>query len=93
MKCPKGCAPQKWIKRKDLAHHTNVCPLEQVCCTFCKVGCNEVVARRDLNSHLKSNLQVHLTRMMTSYSEMMTSYSKLKCEHDELKNVESWRLK
>ena len=85
MKCPKGCAPQDLIKRKDLAHHAKVCPLEQAHCTFCDVGCNEVVARKDLNSHLESNLQMHLTKMMTSYSEMRTSYSKLKSEHDELK--------
>ena len=78
MRCPKGCAPQNLIKRKDLAHHAKVCPLEQVHCTFRDVGCNEVVARKDLNSHLESNLQMHLTRMMTSYS-------KLKSEHDELK--------
>ena len=85
MRCPKGCALQNLIKRKDLASHAKVCPLEQVHCTFRDVGCNEVVARKDLNSHLESNLQVHLMKIMTSYSEMRTSYSKLKSEHDKLK--------
>ena len=99
LKCPRGCGQGSPIKRKDLVCHAEVCPLEQVPCTFREAGCDVLVLRKDLNSHLESSIQEHLMKMMTSHMELKrkhreleadnrklkVEHSNLKLEHDELK--------
>ena len=68
--CPRGCDKGDLIKRKDLAHHAQVCPLEQVPCTFREAGCDVMVLRKDLSVHLESSVQEHLMKMMTSHMEL-----------------------
>ena len=77
VKCPRGCALPSVIKRKDLAKHAKICPLEMVQCPFIEAGCSARVLRREITAHMESNTQQHLVKMMTAYS-------KLKIEHDNL---------
>ena len=79
--CPRGCGQSSPIKRKDLAHHAQVCPLEQVPCTFHEAGCDVMVLRKDLSAHLESSLQEHLLKMLTSHMELKHEHVELKREH------------
>ena len=41
VKCPRGCTQSMGeIKRKDLKKHAEVCPLEEVQCSFSEAGCD-----------------------------------------------------
>ena len=83
--CPRGCDIGIPIKRKDLVLHAKVCPLEQVPCTFHEAGCDVMVLRKDLKSHLESNMPEHLMKMMTSHMELKQEHMKLSREHNKLK--------
>ena len=85
MKCPRGCALLNGIKRKDLAKHAEICPLEMVQCPFIEAGCDTRALRKDLNAHMESNTQQHLMKMMTAYSKLKIEHSKLTIEHRNLK--------
>ena len=70
MKCPRGCVLPNGIKRKDLAKHAKICPLEMVQCPFLEAGCTTRILRKDLDAHMESNTQQHLMKMMTAYSKL-----------------------
>jgi hypothetical protein len=72
------------IKRKDLAKHAEVCPLEMVQCPFIEAGCSTRILRKDLNAHMESNSQQHLLKMMTAYSQLKIELSNLTIEHTKL---------
>ena len=84
--CPRGCGQGSPIKRKDLVGHAEVCPLELVACTFREAGCDAMVLRKDLKSHLESSMPEHLMTMMSSHMELKREHIELKCEHIELKH-------
>ena len=69
VQCPKRCTQGAQMKRKDLPQHATECPLESVDCDFREVGCDAFILRKDLNSHLESNTQLHLRKMMAFYRE------------------------
>ena len=70
VKCPRGCVLPNGIKRKDLAKHAKICPLEMVQCPFIEAGCTTRILRKDLDAHMESNTQQHLMKMMTAYSKL-----------------------
>ena len=82
--CPRGCALPSEIKRKDLAKHAEICPLEMVQCPFLEGGCTTQILRKDLDAHMESNTQQHLMKMMTAYSKLKVDHTKLHEEHDKL---------
>ena len=75
--CPRGCTQSSGIKRKDLAKHAEICPLEKVQCPFNEAGCDATFLRKDLDAHMETSTQQHLMKMMAAYT-------KLKVEHIEL---------
>jgi hypothetical protein len=85
VKCPRECMLPSGIKRKDLAKHAEVCPLEMVQCPFIEAECDTRILRKDLYVHMESNTQQHLMKMMTAYSLLKLEHSKLKFEHSMLK--------
>ena len=84
VECPRGCALPNGIKRMDLAKHAEICPLEMVQCPFIEAGCDTRVLRKDLNTHMESNTQQHLMKMMMAYSKLKVEHTKLHKEHDQL---------
>ena len=83
--CPRGCvSPPGAIKRRDLAKHAEICPLEVVKCPFYEAGCDIKVLRKDLNVYMEANSQQHLMKMMTAYSKLHSEHSKLKEEFKQL---------
>ena len=65
--CPNKCS--QTVKRRDLAAHRDLCPLEQVECTFSEVGCTKKMARRDMESHVTSSDHLHLLLTMKALVE------------------------
>ena len=65
--CPNLCGLYD-IKRKDMAHHHSVCPLEHVQCPFIEAGCESFDLRHSqLDDHLSSGQQYHLLLVMGAY--------------------------
>ena len=91
-KCPKGCTKGADLKRKDLPQHAKVCPLVPVDCDFREVGCDAVVLRKNLDSHLKSKTQLHLKKMMAFCRKQGEEHKKLREDHKNLRE-EHKRLK
>ena len=87
--CPRKCNGSKQMKRKKLKNHTEVCPLEPVQCPFSEVGCNPLLVRRDLNNHLKSNVDSHMLKMMAAHTSLVAEHEKLQNDHSKLQSDHS----
>ena len=82
--CPRQCKGSEQIKRKKLKIHAEVCPLEPVQCPFNEIGCNSQVLRKDLNNHLKSNVDIHMLRLMSAHTSLVAEHKKLHNDHSKL---------
>ena len=84
--CPRKCHGSEQLKRKNMKNHIVVCPLEPVQCPYNEVGCNPHLVRKDLNSHLKSNLENHMLKLMTAHTKLIAEHDKLQNDHSKLKS-------
>ena len=66
--CPNKCGSNK-IKRKDMEFHRSQCPQETVECPFAEAGCKEKLKRCQLNTHVTSSVQEHVSLIMKDYRE------------------------
>ena len=87
--CPRKCKGSEQMKRKEVKSHSEVCPLEPVECPFNEVGCKPQLVRRDLNSHIKSNLEQHMLKMMTSHTQLVAEHETMKDNHLKLRSDHS----
>ena len=87
--CPRKCKGSEQMKRKNIKSHSEVCPLEPVQCPFSQVGCKPQLVRRDLNSHIKSNLEQHMLKMMTSHTQLVAEHETMKDNHMKLRSDHS----
>lgn len=60
VKCPNDCE-NGTITREDAELHRKNCPLEKVYCEYYRVGCDIVMARKDLAQHNKEKMEDHLS--------------------------------
>ena len=61
--CPAGCC--KHLTRSKMAEHLAVCEEELVLCKYAAIGCTEeVMKRKDLQTHLQDKKDYHLERAM-----------------------------
>ena len=84
--CPRQCETGGSLKRKNFKEHASICPLEPVQCPFSEVGCKPQLVRRDLNSHMKSNFEQHMLKIMTSHTKLVTEHERLKDDHLKLQS-------
>ena len=84
--CPRKCKGSEQLKRKNMRNHAEVCPLEPVQCPYSEVGCKPHLVRKDLNSHLKSNLDSHMLKLMTAHTQLIAEHDKLQNDHTKLKS-------
>ena len=47
-----------------MAEHLTVCTEEHVSCKYASIGCNEVINRKDLQTHLRNKKEYHLEKSM-----------------------------
>ena len=81
--CPHDCGMT--TTRKDLPTHKNFCPLEPVACTFKELGCETIVHRKDMDKHLQSALNAHLTQLAEAHMSLKNDHMTLTKEHGNLK--------
>ncbi len=89
--CPNvGCRVR--MKRCDVSSHRDMCPKEVVNCPYAKVGCKEILKRKDCQKHgcdfMEHHLQLAVERVASLESEVkkpvvpvvfkMSNFSKLK---------------
>ena len=86
LKCPNKCG-MKNIKRKDMEGHRRQCPQEPVECPFAEAGCKEKLKRYQLNTHVTSSMQEHLSLIMKDYQETKSELHTVKGELLEVKGT------
>ena len=67
--CPNECGETN-IKRRDMKGHCDICPLEPLDCQFKDVGCTDKIQRKDMEKHIESSMQEHLTMAFMSHQEL-----------------------
>ena len=84
--CPNHCNSSITILRESLNAHEKVCPLAKVKCRYYELGCNTIIARRDLKWHNKSNAQYHLNLVMYDRHCLKSRLTKVTEELEEIKD-------
>ena len=73
--CPNdGCDEE--IQRCEMANHSQECLFESVACKYIKLGCNEMIPRRDLEKHQNDNQQ-HLQLAIDTVNQQQITINKL----------------
>ena len=73
--CPNKCGVTG-IRRTFMPGHRNTCPLEPFNCPFKDAGCNEKIARKDMEDHMTANQQKHILLSFQSFQHMKWSIGK-----------------
>ena len=70
--CPNKC--QAVVVREELEAHLEQCPLQEVLCEFqYTAGCEEMVLRKDYDSHIKDNALKHLSLLSQSFATQLAT--------------------
>ena len=77
--CKNKCQPAE-IKRCDMKLHHTECPLQLVPCPVKEAGCQDMLARKDINHHLASNQAQHLALLCKAYTETKTELATVKTQ-------------
>ena len=90
--CPNACS-SKPIPRKELSEHANICPLENLQCTFNQFGCHSVMTRKDVEKHMLASQGSHLLLMLTATAEFQRVVETFRTEtahlQEELQKLKS----
>ena len=85
VRCPNARCQVRNIQRKQLDDHLKECPEELIECPFAEAGCRERVRRCQLDDHLSSNVQKHLTVLMVAYKEVKRRLEELESKPEPRK--------
>ena len=82
--CPRKCNKgAEQLKRKNLARHAEICPIEPVKCPYYEVGCETEVIRQELSFHMTSYTAQHLAKLTEAHEK----------QSDELKRTRQLYVK
>ena len=73
--CPAGC--HSILSRCKMAIHLSDCAEELVPCKYAAIGCDEVLKRKDLQTHLQDKKDYHLERSMDMVMQLSMGQSEL----------------
>ena len=73
--CPNDGCDEK-IQRCEMSNHSQECLFESVPCKYIKLGCNEMIPRRDLVEH-QNDTQQHLQLAIDTVNHQQMSINKL----------------
>ena len=76
VECDKMCGTN--FKRKDSEKHKRKCPEEEYTCPFYEAGCTMTLKKRDLDKHLITDTQKHLSLLMAAYLSVKQELHELK---------------
>ena len=83
--CPNdGCDEE--IKRCEMANHSQECLFESIPCKYIKLGCNEMIPRRDLEKH-QNDGQQHLQLAIDTVNQQQISINKLEEKIDQMHRI------
>lgn len=82
--CPNSCS-NKTFPREELLTHVETCPLETISCQFQKFGCNELVARKDLDEHMSAFQNAHLLLTLAVTARLQCTVELYRTETAQLK--------
>ena len=74
--CPNKCGKQR-IEKKEIEHHLAECPEQIVKCTYLGMGCQETVARRNLDQHKEERKDHHLLLSIERVHQLCEAMSQL----------------
>ena len=74
--CPNKCGKQR-IEKKEIEQHLAECPEQMVNCTYLEMGCQETVARRQLEQHKEERKDHHLTLAIDRVAKVCGAMSQL----------------
>ena len=91
-KLPLPC-PNKFevesLPREDMEAHREECPLETIQCEYYSVGCEVMMARKDLEKHRKEKMEDHLIMGTRKLSVINDIHHELISVKDELSNTKN----
>ena len=73
--CLAGC--RSFHLRGKMADHLSVCAEELVPCKYASIGCDEVIKRKDLQTHLRDKKDYHLEKSMDMVMQHSMLLSKI----------------
>ena len=80
--CPNSCEVGS-VERCNMEQHLSVCPLEPVACEMKEFGCNVVVPRKELATHMRESELQHLTAMTMTNLRLTRQLQQESKERDE----------
>ncbi len=83
IKCTNSCRVQ--FKRKDSESHNSICPEVMVACDFAEAGCQATPKRKDLESHMDTNMKQHLSQLMKAHTAIKQEHAAMKEQHEIMK--------
>ena len=82
--CPNACS-NATFQREDLASHAETCPLEPIHCEFKEIGCEVVVARKDMENHMHDSQGSHQLLTLSALAGLRLALQAQKTETEQLK--------
>ena len=73
--CLAGC--HSFLSRGKMANHLSVCAEELVSCKYASIGCDEMIKRKDLQTHLQGKKDYHLEKSMDMVMQHSMLLSKI----------------
>jgi len=68
--CPNNCAVSS-VLRSELQEHIKQCPLEIVPCDYVNAGCSQRMARKDIEIHRVTGMNLHLNLVNKKLSQLL----------------------
>ena len=88
--CPNQCGVSL-LERDKLEDHLRECPLQLVECELKEMGCEEMVKREDLATHMEERTQKHLILMSSKYLQSVRVQNEMK-QHIKVLQEENKKL-
>lgn len=67
VQCPNGCGVTMF--QENINEHCKVCPLEKIQCEYYRLGCSDVILRKNKEQHKIDNVIQHLDLMKKNISD------------------------
>ena len=82
--CPNACS-NFTLPRDDLTAHIETCPLESIYCQFEEIGCEVMVARKDMDNHMNDFQGSHQLLTLSALAKLNVTLQAQKAETEQLR--------
>ena len=76
IRCPNLCPDRHWT-RGTIREHLKECPKQVIACDFKEFGCSKCTEREKMPTHLKEDMQQHLSMLLVSHHSLLNSHRSL----------------